>query len=169
MTTRTARCACGRVEITVEGEPGHVYACHCDFCQRRSGNVFIASATFGEDQVVSVTGDPRCYNGFEIDGVEPLGIPGGINYRFCGVCGSSIYHDMIWPPTGGLFFTISLGCFVEPVFPTPGTEFATRFRHPWVESIPGAVQIADPTGADAEAAWRASDPRGIHRADDERA
>ena len=121
----------------MEGEPGHVYACHCDFCQRRSGNVFIASATFAEDQVVSIVGETSCYNGFELDGVEPVGVPGGINYRFCTVCGSSIYFDMIWPVTGGRFFTIALGCFVDPVFSTPTTEFNTKLRHPWVQTPPG--------------------------------
>jgi hypothetical protein len=74
MATRTARCACGRVEVTVEGEPLLVYVCHCDFCQRRSGNVFIASAQFPEEQVVSITGETRCYNGLEIDG----GVPGAV-------------------------------------------------------------------------------------------
>src|SRR5436305_14780890 len=90
MATRTARCACGRVEVTVEGDPLLVYVCHCDFCQRRSGNVFIASAQFPEEQVVSITGETHCYNGLEVDGVGAVGIPGGINYRFCEVCGSSI-------------------------------------------------------------------------------
>ena len=164
MTSRTARCACGRVEVSVEGEPGHVYVCHCDFCQRRSGNVFIASASFPEDQVISITGETRCYNGLEIDGVGAVGIPEGINYRFCAVCGSSVYFDMIYPPTGQRFFTIALGSFVDAVFPSPTTEFNTKFRHPWVPPIPGALQIDDPLGADAERAWRAADPRG-RRAD----
>jgi hypothetical protein len=160
VTARTARCACGRVEITVEGEPGRVYACHCDFCQRRSGNVFIASASFAEEQVVSITGETRCYNGLEVDGVGAVGIPDGINYRFCAVCGSSIYFDMIYPPTGERFYTIALGCFVDDVFPAPSTEFFTKFRHSWVAPIEGALQIHDPMGADAGQAWRASDPRG---------
>ncbi len=154
MTTRTARCACGRVEIEVGGEPGSVYVCHCDFCQRRSGNVFIASASFHESQVLSITGETRCYNGLEVDGVGPVGIPGGINYRFCAVCGSSIYFDMIYPANGERFFTIALGCFVDPVFSPPSTEYFTSFRHPWVQALPGAVQIHDPLGAEAEQAWR---------------
>ena len=158
MTTRTARCACGRVEITVEGEPGQVYACHCDFCQRRPGNVFIASASFPEDQVISISGETRCYNGLEVDGVGAVGIPGGINYRFCAVCGSSIYFDMIYPVTGQRFFTIALGCFVDDVYPPPSTEFFTIFRHPWVAPVPGAVQIHDPMGADTETALRRIDP-----------
>jgi hypothetical protein len=156
MTTRTARCACGRVEVTVEGEPGAVYVCHCDFCQRRSGNVFIASASFREDQVISITGETRCYNGLEVDDDGAVGIPGGINYRFCAVCGSSTYFDMIYPEVGR-FFTIALGAFVDAVFPTPTVEYFTMYRHPWVPPIPGAVQIEDPLGADAEQAWRETD------------
>jgi hypothetical protein len=110
--------------------------------------------------VISITGETRCYNGLEVDGVGAVGIPGGINYRFCAVCGSSIYFDMIYPPTGQRFFTIALGCFVDDAFPPPSTEFFTMFRHPWVAPIPDAVQIYDPMGADAEQAWRATDPRG---------
>ena len=144
MTTRTARCACGRVEVTVKGEPLLVYVCHCDFCQRRSGNVFIASAQFPEVQVVSITGETRCYNGLEVDGVGAVGMPGGINYRFCAVCGSSIYMDAIFPHTGERVLTVALGSFVDAVFPPPTTEFFTRFRHPWVPPIPDAVQIYDP-------------------------
>ena len=63
----------------------------------------------------------------------------GINYRFCAVCGSSIYFDMIFPTTGQRFFTIALGCFVDAVFPPPTDEFFTKFRHPWVPPIPDAV------------------------------
>lgn len=157
MATRTARCACGRVEVIVEGEPGHVYVCHCEFCQRRSGNVFIASASFAEDQVVSITGETCCYNGLEVDGVGAVGIPGGINFRFCAVCGSSIYFDMIYPANDQRFITIALGCFVDAEFPPPTTEYYTRHRAPWVQPIPGATQLYDPMGADAEAAWRETD------------
>ena len=158
MTTRTARCACGRVELTVEGEPAQVYVCHCDFCQRRSGNVFIASASFAEDQVTSITGETGCYNGLEVDGVGAPGIPGGINYRFCAVCGSSTYFDMVYPPTGQRFFTIALGSFVDPSFPTPTVELFTRFRPPWVHAIPGAAQIRDALESERESAWREVSP-----------
>jgi hypothetical protein len=154
MPTRTARCACGRVEITVEGEPAQVYVCHCDFCQRRSGDVFIASASFPEDQVLSITGETRCYNGLDIDGVGAQGIPDGINYRFCSVCGSSIYFDLILPTTGERYFTVALGSFVDAVFQPPTVEFFTSFRHPWVPPIPGATQIEEPLGSDAKQAWR---------------
>lgn len=157
MATQTARCGCGRVSITVEGDPGHVYVCHCDFCQRLTGAVFIARASFAEGQLVSVDGGTRSYNGLEIDGVGAVAIPGGINYRFCEVCGSHLYFDMIYPATGTRFYTIPLGAFVDPVFPRPTTEYSTKHRHPWVTPIPDAVQLRDPLGDDAEAAWRETD------------
>jgi hypothetical protein len=66
---------------------------------------------------------------------------------------------MIYPPTGERFFKIALGSFVDAAFSPPTIEFFTKFRHPWVPPIVGAVQIYDPMGADAGLAWRASNPR----------
>src|SRR5262245_6431203 len=88
MTTRTARCSCGRVEVTVEGEPVLVNTCHCAFCQKRSGNVFATNAQFAEDQVVAITGDTKIYNGLELDGVGTARSGLGIDFHFCATCGS---------------------------------------------------------------------------------
>jgi hypothetical protein len=128
MTTRTARCACGRVAVTVEGEPLLVYVCHCDFCQRRSGNVFIASAQFAAGQVISITGETTRYNGLEVDGVGAVAIAEGINYHFCSVCGSSLYHHNVMPHTGERIYAVSLGAFADDVFPPPTIEFFTAGR-----------------------------------------
>jgi hypothetical protein len=119
--------------------------------------VFIASAQFPEERVLSITGETRCYNGLEVDGVGAVGISEGINYRFCAVCGSSVYFDSVFPGTGQRVFTIALGAFVDAVFPPPTVEFFTKFRHPWVPPIPDALQLPGPLGADAEAAWRAAE------------
>src|SRR4051812_6318133 len=159
MTTRTARCACGRVEVTVEGEPLLVYVCHCAFCQRRSGNVFIASAQFAEEQVLSITGETTRYNGLEVDGVGAVAIEEGINYHFCSVCGSSLFHHNVMPHTGQRMYAVSLGAFTEAVLPPPTVEFYTKHRHSWVAAAPGAVQLRDPLGADADLAFRMADGR----------
>jgi hypothetical protein len=142
--TRTAHCACGRVAIIVRDEPLLVLICHCDFCQKRSGNVFIASAHFAEEQVVSVTGETKIYNGLEVDGVGAVGVPGGIDYHFCTTCGSTLYWSMDSPINGRRVFAIAVGNFVDPDFPAPTTEFFTKFRHRWVAPVPGAVQLPDP-------------------------
>jgi len=160
MTTRVARCACGRVEITVEGEPLMVYICHCEFCQRRSGNVFIASAQFAEEQVISITGETGRYNGLEVDGVGAVATPGGINYHFCSVCGSSMYHENAFPKTGKRVFAVSLGAFTDDVFPPPTAEYFTKHRHHWVPAVPDAIQLHDPLGADAKRALGLADGTG---------
>ena len=111
--------------------------------------------------MTSITGETRCYNGLEADGVGAVAIPGGINYRFCAVCGSSIYFDSVFSEGGQRVFTIALGAFVDAVFPPPTVEFFTKFRHPWVPPIPDAIQLPDPLGADAEAAWRAAEGKSL--------
>jgi hypothetical protein len=149
MTTRTARCGCGRVELTVEGEPTLVNTCHCDFCQKRSGSVFATNAHFAEDQVVAITGDTKIYNGLEIDGVGTAGSGPGIDYHFCATCGSTVYWDFAAPGTGSRTFLVAVGNFEDPDFPVPTVEVFTRFRHHWVRPVPDAVQFFDPLDGSA--------------------
>jgi hypothetical protein len=144
MPTRTARCACGRVEVGVDGEPVFVLLCHCDFCQKRSGNVFIASAHFALEQVVAIGGETKVYNGLIVDGVGAVGVPGGIDYHFCATCGSTLYWVSVSPLTGQRVIAVAVGNFVEPDFPMPTTEFFTKFRHHWVPPVPGALEVFDP-------------------------
>jgi hypothetical protein len=107
-----------------------------------------------------ITGETTRYNGLEVDGVGAVAIAEGINYHFCSACGSTMYHHNVMPGTERRIYAVSLGTFTDDVFAPPTTEFFAKFRHPWVASIPDAVQIYDPLGADAETAWRAADGRG---------
>src|SRR5262245_15411324 len=43
---RVARCACGGLSVTVQGEPEFVVLCHCTQCQRRTGSPFGVGAYF---------------------------------------------------------------------------------------------------------------------------
>jgi hypothetical protein len=63
------------------------------------------------------------------------------------------------PHTGQTLYAVSLGAFTDDVFPRPTAEFNTKYRHSWVPAVPGAVQLADPLGADAEQAFRVADGR----------
>jgi hypothetical protein len=47
----TGGCACGRVRYTVTVEPEEAYLCHCRMCQRATGSVSIAFATFPLDGI----------------------------------------------------------------------------------------------------------------------
>ena len=137
MTTRTAECACGRLQVTVEGEPREFYICHCDFCQKRTGSVFGFNAAFADEDVVEISGESSVYNGFEIDG-EGVKIPGlpefGVNFHFCPVCGSTVWSTV----TGVPRVRISVGNFADPQFPAPLAENHTSMRHHWLTTPPGA-------------------------------
>jgi hypothetical protein len=144
MTTRTARCACGRVRVTVHNEPLAVTICHCDFCQKRTGSVFQVGARFAEEQVVEISGETTTYNGQKTDGVGVGGSDIGIDYHFCTTCGSTAYWTIEGSPP---FFAIAVGNFVDPDFPTPAIEMHTAMRHQWVPPVPDTAQFeAFPTG-----------------------
>jgi hypothetical protein len=54
-TSREGRCLCGSVRFRVLGEPLRAHACHCTFCQRRTGSAF-AEVAYYRDQDVVVSG-----------------------------------------------------------------------------------------------------------------
>src|SRR5436190_24133039 len=55
MSSRTASCCCGQLQIEVQGEPRGVGVCHCLACQRRTGSVFADLAGFAAPYKVSGT------------------------------------------------------------------------------------------------------------------
>ena len=137
--TRTAECACGRVDVSVESEPFLVAICHCDFCQKRTGSVFQVGAYFAADEKLEVRGEIRTYNGLEIDGVANAA-GDAVTYHFCPTCGSTIY----WIREGQLpLLGIAIGNFVDSGFPAPTMEIHTEMRHAWVPPVAGAEQLED--------------------------
>jgi hypothetical protein len=134
--TRTAECACGRLHVTVEGEPIAVATCHCDFCQKRTGSAFQLSAVFSRDQNIAITGETKVYNGLEIDG---MGTANGddVSYHFCPTCGSTVF----WTFQGRPIVAIAVGNFADPSFPAPTMELHTPFRHHWMRPVEGAEQF----------------------------
>ncbi|MBW4052472.1 MAG: hypothetical protein HIU85_13605 [Proteobacteria bacterium] len=51
MPTRIAKCSCGQLTATVEGDPIRISVCHCLACHRRTGSVFGAQARFARANV----------------------------------------------------------------------------------------------------------------------
>jgi hypothetical protein len=138
MTTRTAECGCGRVKVTVEGEPVAVVTCHCDFCQKRTGSVLSVGAHFAPEQVIAISGETKIYNGLEIDGV---GAAGGVRIEnsFCATCGSTVYWNFDFEDRS--VFGVAVGNFVDPEFPAPTVEYFIETRHHWLPPVVGAEQI----------------------------
>lgn len=81
-TTRTGRCHCGAVTVTVPADASGVIVCHCEDCQRLHGNAFALFAA--RKDAVSWTGEEhiRWYDS------SPA-----VQRSFCGVCGSRLCRE----------------------------------------------------------------------------
>jgi len=131
MTSRTAACCCGQLSIAVEGEPRGVGVCHCFACQRRTGSVFAALASFAPPY--KVTGEAT-----EFVRVGDQGA--AFRFRFCPVCGSSVFHTEEGYEDRSV--SVAVGAFADPAFPAPRVSVYDIRRHPWV-SLPAGVRSFD--------------------------
>ena len=129
MTTvisRTAACVCGQLQIRVEGEPRGVGVCHCFACQRRTGSVFAALASFAA---------PYHLVGAATEYVRTGDHGAQFRFRFCPVCGSTVFHTE--EGVEGRV-SVAVGAFADPSFPAPRVSVYDSRRHPWVQLPAGA-------------------------------
>jgi len=141
MSTRTATCGCGRLRVIVENEPVLVAACHCDFCQKRTGSAFGFQAYFNADQCVEVEGETAVYYGLDVDGVgSTAGRDQTPRYHFCTTCGSTVYWT-VGDGSGHALIAVAIGNFVDQGFPAPMREYYTTMRHRWVCPATAAEQF----------------------------
>lgn len=134
MTSRTATCSCGQLRIEVEGEPRVVGICHCLACQRRTGSVFAALASFNTPYRAHGTATEHMRAGDQ--GARFI-------FRFCPVCGTTVF-----PTEEGQAGSVgvAVGAFADPGFPAPRFSIYDCRRHPWVQLPPGTQAFEkDPT------------------------
>ena len=130
--TRTASCSCGQLGIEVRGAPLGVGVCHCLACQRRTGSLFAALASFAAPY--TVIGAAREYVRVGDQGTRFI-------FRFCPVCGTTVFHDEGDPS----LVTVAVGAFADPGFPAPQDSVYECRRHPWLRLPPGmTVHEKDP-------------------------
>ena len=120
MFSRTASCCCGQLRIQVQGEPLGVGVCHCLACQRRTGSVFATLASFAAPFEVSGTATEHVRTGDQ--GAR-------FNFRFCPVCGSTVFHTEDGQPE---YVSVAVGAFGDPAFPPPQDSVYEVRRHAWV-------------------------------------
>lgn len=124
--TRTARCGCGGLAITVAGKPRSVYACACVECQRATGTAFSYRAVFVDDAVVSVEGERRTW--------RRSGDAGRwVEQTFCPSCGALVFMTGEGLPGA---VSVSVGGFTDPDFASPATLFRARRKHRWFDPGP---------------------------------
>jgi hypothetical protein len=127
MSSRTASCSCGQLRIQVEGEPRGVGLCHCLACQRRTGSVFAALASFAA---------PFRVFGTATEYVRVGDRGARFRFRFCPVCGTTVFHTEEGHDGS---VAVAVGAFADPGFPAPDVSVYDRRRHPWVRLPPGAT------------------------------
>jgi len=129
MASRTASCCCGQLCVQVEGEPRGVGVCHCLACQRRTGSVFAALASFAAP--FKVIGKASEYLRTGDQGAQFL-------FRFCPVCGTTVFHTEVGSDKS---VSVAVGAFADPLFPAPGVSVYDCRRHPWVRLPEGITKF----------------------------
>ena len=124
--SRTAACSCGQLRIEVQGEPRGVGVCHCLACQRRTGSVFAALASFAPPYIVH--GEAAVYVRVGDQGAR-------FAFRFCPVCGTSLFHTEEGREAQSV--SVAVGGFADPDFPPPRASVYESRKHDWVRLPPG--------------------------------
>jgi len=121
MITRTAHCACRRLQVEADGDPLRVNVCHCTECQRRTGSPFGIGAWYPKDKV-SIRGEMKTF-------VRPIEDRLVTNH-FCPNCGGTV----LWEASKreGLI-AIAVGMFGDPDFPLPHRSIFEGTKHRWIE------------------------------------
>ena len=126
---RTAQCHCGALTVVVSGDPEHLFMCHCERCQRRTGSSYHLDAWYpaasaeiqGQATVYSRTGDRGDV----------------LVFHFCPTCGSNVYFYL--PQALPQMIGVAVGCFADPEFPVPEISIYEKRRHRWLQ-VPGETQ-----------------------------
>jgi hypothetical protein len=129
MVSRTASCSCGQLGVEVEGEPRGVGVCNCHACQRRTGSVFAALASFSAP--FKVIGKATEYLRVGDQGAQFL-------FRFCPVCGTTVFHTEVGRDKS---VSVAVGAFADPQFPAPKVSVYDCRRHPWVRLPDGITRF----------------------------
>ena len=74
-------CHCGAIRYSLSGEPRHSSVCHCESCRRTTGGLATAWLGYPTESLTVEQGEPKSYNS-----------SGGVERRFCGACGTSLFY-----------------------------------------------------------------------------
>jgi len=125
MTRRLARCACGALELSCEGDPVRSSLCHCKDCQRRTGSAFSVAVFYPRD-AVTPRGTSKTFSRPSLAGPA-------VTFHFCPECGSNVWWAPARMPER---IGVALGAFADPGFAPPEQSVWTRDKHAWVTLPP---------------------------------
>lgn len=129
---RTAACSCGRLSVTLSGDPLAHGICSCLECQRATGSAFSYTAYWPRSAIVRISGDSSVWRRSSDAGRWA-------ETHFCPVCGSAVYRYAEFLPDT---INVSIGSLADPSFATPQYAAWSRHKHAWLE-IPPLCQVMD--------------------------
>jgi hypothetical protein len=122
-SSREGGCLCGAVRYRVKAEPVRSSACHCTYCQRRSGSAFGLGAYFRDEDVEFLQGERKSYQYRSDESGRWL------RTEFCASCGGTVtWTAEVFP---GLR-AIAGGSFDDPRWLRPERFVWMRSSHPWI-------------------------------------
>ncbi len=126
-----AHCQCGQLAVELPGPTLAVVACHCVYCQRRTGSPFGVLAYYPAD-ILKISGEATRFE-------RPTASGGVFESFFCPACGSTVYAKTEKHPA---MIGVAVGAVADPGFQRPVRSVWEETMHDWV-SIPGEVQHFD--------------------------
>jgi hypothetical protein len=120
------------VRYRTEGRPVRTSACHCTFCQRRTGSAFGVGAYFKAEQVRLLSGEMRSYEHRSDESGRRM------RFEFCPRCGTQVTWTVEAMP--GLR-AVGLGTFDDPKWLKVDRFSWLRSAHPWVVVPPGVEAV----------------------------
>ncbi len=118
----TGGCQCGQVRFTVTGSLGRAVLCHCQMCQRATGNTFAPLVTARD---VVFAGQPRRFASSDV-----------AERGFCRDCGTPLFYA----PTGADVIEPMIGALDDP---DAAPDAAAPVLHYGVESRVHWLHLAD--------------------------
>ena len=131
MQVREGGCLCGRVRYRMSGKPAFVTACHCRFCQKRTGAAFGMAAYVPKAQVEFLSGAMKPYE-YKSDETGRW-----LRMEHCENCGTTVTWTLeVFPELRAL----AAGTFDDPKWLKPERHVWTRSGHEWMR-FPEGVQV----------------------------
>lgn len=124
-------CLCGAVRYRARNKPARTSACHCTFCQRRTGSAFGVGAYFKQEDVEVLRGALTTYEHRSDETQRWLRI------QFCPKCGTTVTWTVEAMPG---MRALGLGTFDDPKWLKVERFGWYRSAHPWVIA-PAGVEV----------------------------
>lgn len=132
-TVHEGGCVCGAIRYRVGGQPALAQACHCTYCQRRTGSAFAPLAAFKEAQVELAGATPAQYDHVSDESGR------WVRSHFCSVCGTTVMITLEKNPGVRV---IPGGTFDDPRWFKLSRHIWTRSAHDWI-AFPPDVDVRE--------------------------